>query len=58
MKLIFSSDEITNESFEAMRELSSYQLNATRELNGILRAGIDGIVNHAVELGLRRWATS
>ena len=52
MKLIFSSDEITNESFDAMRELSSYQLNATQELNGILRAGIDGIVNRAVDLGL------
>jgi hypothetical protein len=48
-RLILQSDEMTDESVEALRQLSAYQLNAVRELNGILRAGIDAAFSQAFD---------
>jgi hypothetical protein len=49
MQLIFRSDEMTNESIEALRELCSYQLTAVIELNGILRAGLEAAFSEAFD---------
>lgn len=48
-RLILQSDEMTEQSVEALRELSAYQLNSVRELNGILRAGIDAAFSQAFD---------
>lgn len=48
-QLILQSDDMTQESIDALRELSSYQLNAARKLNGILRAGVDAAFSQAFD---------